>query len=322
MFGIGKRCAQRRAHHRADRAAAAESTRLAALASELHRAKRAVRDAVASRRVNYVGAGVLSLLALVLLSSAVASAALAGWDFGARVPSGRHGTAALWAVIAWRAALGALGCAGAAALLVDAHRVIRKEKSRLARFLADHASDLPAIEPRENELIAADAAIDARVQRERTTPSLSPVTDVLGTASSEIRTQLRAAMTRIEGAKVRRITTFVLGPLLMAAGIFAISLGVIPANNAGWDLGTTTPAGRFYGVLPLWYVVAITIALGLVIFAGGVASLVGGFLAVRSANDWVVRVRFTHENELPTTRQHSTPDHVTAPVGDSQNDPS
>jgi hypothetical protein len=300
MFGIGKRRAQ----------LAAESARMAGLATQLHHIKKAAHDAADRLLVNYVAAGMLALLGLVVLGSAIATAHLAGWDMHARVPSGRVGTGALWAVFAWRAALGLLAWAGAVALLIGGHRVIRKENQRLTQFLVDHTSDLPTIEPLEIDLTAADLAMDARVKQERARPSLPPVADVLATASSDLRTQRRAAISRVAGAKVRRTSTLVLGPLLMAIGIFFISLGITPAHNAGWDLTSFTPAGRIDGVLPLWFVVALAFVLGFVIFAGGVASLVGGFLAVRTAQDWLVRFRFSHENELPTAEHLVDPHHV------------
>ena len=306
MFGIGKR----RAQLAIESATAAESARIAGLATQLHHINKAVRDAADRLRVNYVAAGVLALLSLVVLSSAIGTAHLAGWDMHARVPSGRVGTGALWAVFAWRAALGLLAWAGVVALLISGHRVIRKENQRLTQFLADHTSDLPTIELLEIELTAADVAMDARVRRERAKPSLPPVADVLATASSDLRTELDAAISRVAGAKVRRAATFALGPLLMAIGIFVIGLGIVPAHNAGWDLTSFTPAGRIDGVLPLWFVVALAFVLGFVIFAGGVASLVGGFLAVRTAQDWLVRFRFTHENELPAAQHLVDPHHV------------
>jgi hypothetical protein len=211
MFGIGKRRAQ----------LAAESARMAGLATQLHHIKKAAHDAADRLLVNYVAAGMLALLGLVVLGSAIATAHLAGWDMHARVPSGRVGTGALWAVFAWRAALGLLAWAGAVALLIGGHRVIRKENQRLTQFLVDHTSDLPTIEPLEIDLTAADLAMDARVKQERARPSLPPVADVLATASSDLRTQLRAAISRVAGAKVRRTSSLVLGPLLMAIGIFS-----------------------------------------------------------------------------------------------------
>ena len=306
MFGIAARRARRTEY----RAQQVEAGRLTNLATELRRLSAGVPRAVVERRLAIGVAVILLLIGSVVVASAVAAGYLVRWDLGADVPTGRYNnTIPLGLALAIRLVLALLAWAGAVAVVVGAHRSIHTARTRLATFRAEHTTDLPDLEPLLAAMDRTDATLQARVRAERTTPTHLSTTDLDAAVPPHLVIELRALTAAATAANSTRAVSSVLAVVFCAVGMLVLSFGVVPAVEAGWNLGADVDAGRFDGFLPLWFVVSLTTLVAILILGGAVGRAMTGFLAVRTATDRLVRFQIEHEAEIahrrPRTQEQS-----------------
>ena len=297
MFGI----TARRVRRAEDRAQQAEAGRLTALAVELRRLSAGVPAAVGERRLA-IGLGiVLLMIGSVVAASAVAAGYLVDWNLGADVPTGRFtNTVPLGLVLAIRLVLVLLAWAGAVAVMVGAHRRIRTARTLLATFRAEHSADLVDLESLGAAMDRTDETVQARVRAERTTPTLLSTTDLEASVQPHLVIELRALIAGAHSASSTRAASYVLAVVFFAVGMLVLSFGVVPAVEAGWNLGADVDAGRFDGFLPVWFVFSLTTLVAILIIGGAVGRAMRGFLAVRTATDRLVRFQIEHEAEIAT----------------------
>jgi hypothetical protein len=292
MFGIAAR--------RARRAADAESARLSDLAAQLGYYLTSARAAAAERRLWVIPAAIVLCVSLLFMALAVASAHSVGWDISAPVPIGRrNGTAPLWVVLLYRVGLAILLAAAAVAFRMNARRSIRTSHRQLAEFYATHTTDRDAIERVHTQLVAADAAMTERVQRDQgALPSATAIeleaAVMRGSAPSALVPELRRLLAGLTAAVTKRRVSYILGTVFVAVGLVAMSFGIGPANDVGWDMGRQLPGGRLDGTLPLWFVFGMTMLVGVLVLAGGVAHIVSGWSAVHAAKQRLARFRIEH----------------------------
>jgi hypothetical protein len=299
MFGIAAR--------RARRAADAESARLSDLATQLDYFLASARAAAAERRLWVIPAAIVLCVSLLFFASAVASAHSVGWDIRASVPMGRHNsTGPLWVELLYRVGLALLLVAAAVAFRVNAQRSIRTSERQLAEFYATHSADLDAIKLLRTQRASADATLTERVRNERDPVPSASTAELHASVPPALAPELRRVLAGVPAAVTKRRVSYVLGTVFVVVGLIAMSFGIAPANDVGWDMGRQMPGGRLDGTLPLWFVFSVSMLAGVLVFAGGVAHIVSGWSAVQTATQRLVRFRIEHNVLWPQPDPAST----------------